>query len=75
MRVDAELIDAETGGQISANQFNGNITKLADLHDDVKNRIARALDLKLLTEEGRRAERQPYNRDAVRRSHSRDGEW
>ena len=65
VRVDAQLIDAETGGQMWADQFNGDVTKLADLHDDVKNRIARALHLKLLTEEGRRSERQPDNRDAV----------
>ncbi len=65
VRVDAQLIDAATGGQMWADQFNGDVTKLADLHDDVKNRIARALDLKLLTEEGRRSERQPDNRDAV----------
>jgi TolB-like protein/Tfp pilus assembly protein PilF len=65
VRVDAQLIDAETGGQMWADQFNGDIAKLADLHDDVRNRIARALDLKLLTEEGHRSERQPDNRDAV----------
>jgi TolB-like protein/Flp pilus assembly protein TadD len=65
VRVDAQLIDAETGGQMWADQFNGDITKLPDLNDDVRNRIVRALDLKLLTEEGRRSERQPDNRDAV----------
>jgi adenylate cyclase len=65
VRVDAQLINAETGGQIWADQFNGDVTRLADLHDEVKNRVARSLDLTLLTEEGRRSQRQPDNRDAV----------
>jgi len=65
VRVDAQLINAENSGQMWADQFNGDVTKLADPHDDVRNRIARALDHKLLTEEGRRSERQPDNRDAV----------
>jgi adenylate cyclase len=65
VRVDAQLINAETGGQIWADQFNGDVTSLADLHDEVKNRVARSLDLTLLTEEGRRSQRQPDNRDAV----------
>ena len=63
--VDAQLINAETGGQIWADQFNGDVTRLADLHDEVKYRVARSLDLTILTEEGRRSQRQPDNRDAV----------
>jgi hypothetical protein len=65
VRVNAQLIDAESGGQIWADQFSGDIAQLDDLHDEVKNRVARSLDLTLLTEEGRRSERQPDNRDAV----------
>ncbi len=65
VRVDAQLINAETGGQIWADQFNGDIARLADLHDEVKQRIARSLNATLVAEEGRRAERRPDNRDAV----------
>jgi adenylate cyclase len=65
VRIDAQLINAETGGQMWAEQFNGDITKLADLHDEVKARFARSVDIALLNEEGRRSQRQPDNRDAV----------
>ncbi len=65
LRVDAQLIDAETGGQLWAEQFNGDVTRLVDLHDEVKARFARSLDIALVAEEGRRSQRQPDNRDAV----------
>ena len=65
VRVDAQLINAETGGQIWADQFNGDVTRLADLHDEVKGRVARSLDIAITAEEGRRSQRQPDNRDAV----------
>ena len=64
VRVDAQLINAETGGQIWADQFNGDLTRLADLHDEVEGRVARSLNVAVV-EEGRRSERQPDNRDAV----------
>ena len=65
LRIDAQLINAETGGQIWADQFNGDVTRLVDLHDEVKGRVARSLDIALVAEEGRRSQRQPDNRDAV----------
>ena len=65
VRIDAQLINAETGGQMWAEQFNGEITRLADLHDEVKWRFARSLDIAITAEEARRGERQPDNRDAV----------
>ncbi len=65
VRVDAQLINAETGGQIWADQFNGDVTRLADLRDEVKQRIARSLGVALVVEEARRSERHPDNRDAV----------
>jgi len=63
--VNAQLINAETGGQLWSEQFNGDITRLADLHDEVKGRLAHSLDIALSIEEGRRSQRQPDNRDAV----------
>jgi adenylate cyclase len=63
--VDAQLINAETGAEIWSDQFNGNFTRLADLHDDVKHRVARSLDFTILTEEGRRSQKEADNRDAV----------
>ena len=65
VRVDAQLINAETGGQIWAQQFNGDITRLAELHDEVKGTFARSLDIALVAEEGRRSQKQPDNRDVV----------
>ena len=65
LRVSVELIDAETGRQIWAEQFNGDVTRLADLRDDMKAWFARSLSLALTIEEGRRSERQPDNSDAV----------
>ena len=65
MRVDAQLVNAETGGQIWADQFNGDVTRLVDLHDEVKGRVARSLNITLVAEEGRRLQRQADNRDAV----------
>jgi class 3 adenylate cyclase/TolB-like protein len=65
VRVNAQMIDAETGGQLWAEQFNGDVTRLAELHDDVKGWIAHSLDIALSIEEGRRSLRQPDNRDAV----------
>ncbi len=65
VRVDAQLINAETGGQMWAEQFNGDVTRLADVHDEVKARVSRSLGIALVAEEGRRSQRQPDNRDAV----------
>jgi len=65
VRVDAQLINTETGGQMWAEQFNGDITRLADLHDEVKWRFARSLDIVIAAEEGRRSQQQPDNPDAV----------
>ena len=65
LRVDAQLINAKTGGQIWSEQFNGDVARLADLHDDVKWRFARSLDIAIAAEEGRRISRQPDNPDAV----------
>jgi len=63
--VNAQLISADTGGQIWAEQFNGDVTRLENLHDEVKGRLAHSLDIALVLEEGRRSERQADNRDAV----------
>jgi adenylate cyclase len=65
LTVNAELTDAETGRQIWAEQFNGDVTRLADLHYDMKTWIARSLRFALTAEEGRRSQRQPDNSDAV----------
>jgi adenylate cyclase len=65
VRVDALLINAETGGQLWAQQFDGDVTRLADLHDEVKGRFARSLDIALVAEEGRRSRQEPDDRDVV----------
>jgi TolB-like protein/class 3 adenylate cyclase/Tfp pilus assembly protein PilF len=65
VRVGAQLINAETGGQMWADQFDGDVTRLAALQDDVRARVARSMDLALVADEGRRSQSQPDNRDAV----------
>ena len=52
VRINAQLIDAETGGQIWADQFNGDVTRLADLHEEVKGRVARSLNNALWSKKG-----------------------
>jgi adenylate cyclase len=57
VRVNVQLISAETGAHLWADRFNTDRSKLAELQDDVTARLARALDVQLTEAESRRAER------------------
>ena len=66
VRINVQLISAETGAHLWVDRFNNDRSKLAELQDDVTARLARALDVQLTEAESRRAERDVTNNpDAV----------
>ena len=56
LRVNAQLIDAETGNHLWAERFDKPITDLFDMQDEIVSRLANALDTQLVVAEARRAE-------------------
>jgi TolB-like protein/Tfp pilus assembly protein PilF len=66
VRVNAQLIDAETEAEIWSDRFDGDWTKSMQLQDDITGRLARRLDLELTNAESRRGQSErPDNPDAV----------
>src|SRR5262249_19491969 len=57
LRVNIQLVDAETGSHIWADRFDKSVADLFELQDEVTTRIANALDAQLIEAEARRAER------------------
>jgi TolB-like protein/class 3 adenylate cyclase len=65
VRVNVQLIDAETGAHVWADRLDADRTNLAETQDAITPRLAQALDLKLIEDVGRRIERErPANLDA-----------
>lgn len=64
LRVNAQLVDAETGSHLWADRFDKPVGDLFELQDEVTARIANALDAQLIEAEARRAERS-LNPDAL----------
>ena len=64
MRVNVQLIDAESGAHLWAERFEEPIADLFDMQDEVVARLANALNTQLMTNEARRAQRAP-NPDAM----------
>jgi TolB-like protein/DNA-binding winged helix-turn-helix (wHTH) protein len=62
VRVDAQLVDAETDALLWAQQFDGDVGDLFALEDDIARRIAIALGIELVGREAARPTRDP---DAV----------
>ncbi len=60
MRVNVQLIDAETGAHLWAERFDKPLTDLFDMQDEVVARLANALNAQLKVAEARRAERSPH---------------
>jgi TolB-like protein/Tfp pilus assembly protein PilF len=56
LRVNAQLIDAETGNHLWAERFEKPAADLFDMQDEVVSRLANTLDAQLITAEARRAE-------------------
>jgi TolB-like protein/class 3 adenylate cyclase/Tfp pilus assembly protein PilF len=59
MRVNVQLIDAETGNHLWAERFDKPLTDLFDMQDEIVARLAGALNAELVAAEARRAERAP----------------
>src|SRR5262249_39076049 len=66
VRVNAQLIDAESEAEIWSDGLDGDWTKSMQLQDDITGRLARRLDLELTNAESRRGQSErPDNPDAV----------
>jgi TolB-like protein len=56
LRVNVQLIDAETGNHLWAERFDKPVADLFDMQDEIVSRLANALDAQLIAAEARRAE-------------------
>jgi TolB-like protein/class 3 adenylate cyclase/Flp pilus assembly protein TadD len=59
MRVNVQLIDAETGNHLWAERFDKPLADLFDMQDEIVARLAGALNSQLVVAEARRAEQAP----------------
>jgi adenylate cyclase len=59
VRVNAQLIDAESGGHLWAERFDKPLSNLFSMQDDIVACLASQLGAELITSEARRAERTP----------------
>jgi len=59
MRVNVQLIDAETGNHLWAERFDKPLTDLFDMQDEIVARLANAMNAQLVAAEARRAEQAP----------------
>jgi TolB-like protein len=57
LRVNVQLVDAETGNHLWAERFDKPIADLFEMQDEIVSRLANALDAQLIAAEARRAER------------------
>src|SRR5271157_3471909 len=64
MRVNVQLIDAETGSHLWADRFDKPLADLFDMQDEIVARLAGALNTELVAAEARRAE-QATNPDSM----------
>ena len=65
MRVNVQLVDAETGHQLWADRFDKPVADLFDMQDEIVSRLANQLNAQLVAAEARRGERavNPDSRD------------
>jgi tetratricopeptide (TPR) repeat protein len=59
MRVNVQLVDAETGNHLWAERFDKPLTDLFDMQDEIVARLANALNAQLVAAEARRSEQAP----------------
>ena len=59
MRVNVQLIDAETGNHLWAERFDKPLADLFDMQDEIVARLAGALNAQLIAAEARRSEKAP----------------
>ena len=57
LRVNVQLIDAETGNHLWAERFDKPVADLFDMQDEIVSRLANTLNAELIAAEARRAER------------------
>ena len=57
LRVNVQLIDAETGNHLWAERFDKPVADLFDMQDEIVSRLANQLEAKLIEDEARRSER------------------
>jgi TolB-like protein/class 3 adenylate cyclase len=60
VRVNVQLIDAETGNHLWAERFDKPLADLFDMQDEIVARLAGALNTQLVAAEARRAEQSPH---------------
>jgi tetratricopeptide (TPR) repeat protein len=60
LRVNVQLIDAETGNHLWAERFDKAVADLLDIQDEIVSRLANTLDSKLIEAEAERASRSPH---------------
>jgi TolB-like protein len=60
LRVNVQLIDAETGNHLWAERFDKLLADLFDMQDEIVAHLARTLNTQLVAAEARRAERAPH---------------
>ena len=66
IRINAQLIDTQTGAHLWAERFDKPRADIFDMQDEITTRLARTVGVELVAAEGRRAERErPNNMDAV----------
>jgi TolB-like protein len=60
LRVNVQLIDAETGNHLWAERFDKPVADLFDMQDEIVSRLSNTLNEQLIAVEARRAERAPH---------------
>ena len=60
LRVNVQLIDAETGAHLWAERFDKPVADLFDMQDEIVARVGGQLGAQLIAAEARRAERAPH---------------
>ena len=68
MRITAQLIDASTGNHIWADRYDGDLTDVFALQDEITKKVVAAIEPKLLEAEGVR-------HNGARRKTSMRGTW
>jgi tetratricopeptide (TPR) repeat protein len=60
LRVNVQLLDAETGAHLWADRFDKPVADLLDMQDEIVSRLVHTLRSQLVVAEARRAERSPH---------------
>jgi TolB-like protein len=60
LRVNVQLIDAQSGNHLWADRFDKTVADIFDMQDEIVSRLANALDAQLTFVEARRAEHTPH---------------